>query len=270
MIADKLVGAFRRRLGFVYDRVRKPALKCCPICRLPEPTYKPLPDYHLQKMRDAGWPYGFDRFETLNIQEYQCPDCGASDRDRLCALYLNEVLADWQRRIAMVDFAPAKALSEWTRRTLVERGFNDSYRTADLWAEGVDDKVDITDLACYQSGTVDLFLCSHVLEHVADDRRAMRELHRILKSGGRGMLLVPLVRGLKEIDEDPTVTDVAERWRRFAQDDHVRLYSKREFLRRLREAGFVVREFGISHFGRRQFEAQAITESSVLYVVVKR
>ena len=46
------------------------------------------------------------------------------------------------------------------------------------------------------------------------------------------MLLVPVVLGIKEIDEDPTLTDVRERWRRFAQDDHLRLYSKCGFVQR--------------------------------------
>ena len=40
-----------------------------------------------------------------------------------------------------------------------------------------------------------------------------------------------------EIDEDPSVTDVAERWRRFGQDDHVRLYSKQGLLKKGRRGG---------------------------------
>ena len=170
----------------------------------------------------------------------------------------------------VVDFAPSRPLSEWFRGTIAARGLGDHYRTADLYAEGVDDRVDITDLACYPTGSVDLFLCSHVLEHVVDDRLAMRELRRILKPGGQGILLVPIVLGLDEVDEDPAVTDPTERWRRFGQDDHVRLYSRREFRRRLRETGFAVRELGIGHFGRRQFAAQGITKQSILYVTEKR
>jgi hypothetical protein len=34
----------------------------------------------------------------------------------------------------------------------------------------------------------------------------------------QGILVVPIVLSIDEIDEDPSVTDVAERWRRFGQD----------------------------------------------------
>ena len=45
---------------------------------------------------------------------------------------------------------------------------------------GVDDVVDITDMPMYADGSFDFFICSHVLEHVSDDRRALNELYRIL------------------------------------------------------------------------------------------
>ena len=169
--------------------------------------------------------------------------------------------------MTIVQFAPAKTLTDYIRRAMTKRRLGDSYRTADLYAEGVDDRADIADLSCYATASVDLFLCSHVLEHVADDRRAMRELRRILRPGGRGMLLVPVVLGIQEIDEDPTLTDVRERWRRFAQDDHVRLYSKCGFVQRLQEAGFAVHQLGCAHFGQQRFAHYAIRQQSVLYVV---
>jgi len=241
----------------------------CSVCGRAVDVFASLPESYFKTLQDAGWRYGFGRLEMLNIRRYICPHCGAADRDRLCALYLNDRLNSRKRPLAIVDFAPAKALSDFIRRTIASQGFGDNYRTADLYAEGVDDRVDITDLACYASDSVDLFLCSHVLEHVPDDRRAMRELHRILTPGGQGILLVPIVLGLEETDEDPEVTDPTERWRRFGQDDHVRLYAKRDFLKRLHETGFLVREWGIDQLGRWRFAEQAIAEQSVLYVVKK-
>ncbi|MGO9112924.1 MAG: methyltransferase domain-containing protein [Thermoguttaceae bacterium] len=269
MIAQSYVRGLRRRLAVAYNWVRSRAPQVCSVCSRQFESCQPLPDCHLKMLREAGWPYGFERFETLNIEEYMCPHCCAADRDRLCALYLNDYLTSQRRPLVIVDFAPTRPLSERIRRTIAIRGLGDSYRTADLYAEGVDDHVDITDLACYATGSVDLFLCSHVLEHVVDDRLAMRELQRILKPGGQGILLVPIVLGVEEVDEDPTVTDPTERWRRFGQNDHVRLYSRQEFLRRLHEAGFVVHELGIGHFGRRRFAEQAITKQSILYVAEK-
>ncbi len=82
--------------------------------------------------------------------------------------------------------------------------------------------------------------------------------------------MVPIVLSLDEIDEDPSVTDVGERWRRFGQDDHVRMYSKKGFLSRMRQAGFNVHQLGREHFGRDTFETYGITDQSVLYIVEKK
>ncbi|HET9787647.1 MAG TPA: hypothetical protein VFP47_10960, partial [Pyrinomonadaceae bacterium] len=40
--------------------------------------------------------------------------------------------------------------------------------------------------------------------------------------------------------EDPTATTDEQRIERFGQEDHVRLYSRRDYLQRLRAAGFNV------------------------------
>lgn len=87
----------------------------------------------------------------------------------------------------------------------------------------------------------DVVLCSHVLEHVPDDRKAMRELHRVLKPGGTGIILVPIERGRAATYEDPSITDPAERKKVYGQFDHVRIYGS-DYTERLRDAGFSVEE----------------------------
>ncbi len=98
----------------------------------------------------------------------------------------------------------------------------------------------------------------------------MSKIRYLQSSGGQGTLVVPIVLSLDEIDEDPSVTDVGERWRRFGQDDHVRMYSKKGFLSRMRQAGFNVHQLGREHFGRDTFETYGITDQSVLYIVEKK
>jgi SAM-dependent methyltransferase len=205
--------------------------------------------------------------ETFNEDQYSCPFCGACDRDRMYALYLNKYLAGASAQIRIVDFAPLKSLSQFIRRKLESLGGAHIYRTADLYDPQADDKVDLMDMKLYEEGEFDFFICSHVLEHVEDDRKALSELFRITRPGGWGIAMVPIALGLQDIDEDPRLTDESERWRRFGQNDHVRLYSKQGFLDRLVEAGFEVQQLGADYFGKASFEENAIDLGSVLYVV---
>jgi SAM-dependent methyltransferase len=115
---------------------------------------------------------------------------------------------------------------------------NLDYETADLDPEyDPDHVVDITDTGL-PGESYDVMLCSHVLEHVPDDRAAMREMFRLLRPGGWLVAQVPLYAGDTTV-EDPDCADPAERLRRFGQADHIRIYG-RDFYDRLREAGFEV------------------------------
>ena len=54
-------------------------------------------------------------------------------------------------------------------------------------------KMDITNIL-YEDNTFDSIWCNHVLEHVVDDQKAMRELLRVPKPGGWAILQVPILR----------------------------------------------------------------------------
>lgn len=241
----------------------------CSVCGRRVKEFLPLPEYLTENIKKHGFPY--KEPETCNVDQYSCPFCEASDRDRLYALYLSHGLPRSRSNgsLRILDFAPSAPLRVFIKGLIGNSVPEASYRTADLYAENVDDKVDITDLGAYGDETIDFFICSHVLEHVPDDRRAMRELYRILRNGGRGILMVPIVLDIAETDEDPTVTDVSERWRRFGQDDHVRQYSRADFIKRVEQAGFRVYQYGNAYFGERAFKEHGIAPGSILYVVEK-
>ncbi len=259
------LSALKLRAGSLFGKYR------CPVCYSRVSQFEPLPPLFDEEPRRHGWKYTIDESETCNAKHYLCPFCGAADRDRLYALYIREYFPgiDAREAIKIIDFAPSEALSAFILRLTSKLPQTFSYRTADLFMAGADDCVDITDMPLYPDNAVDFFICSHVLEHVVDDRKALRELHRILKLGGQGILVVPIVLTLEEIDEDPSVTDVNERWRRFGQDDHVRLYSKKGFLSRVQEAGFTVHALGRECFGSAVLKTHGITDQSVLYIVEK-
>lgn len=112
------------------------------------------------------------------------------------------------------------------------------YVTVDLLAPSVDVRADISSLP-FGVGAFDVVVCNHVLEHVADDRKSMAELRRIVRPGGTAIVMVPFQPDRVTI-EDPSITDPARRAEVFGQSDHVRLYG-RDYLERLEEAGFEVR-----------------------------
>lgn len=209
-----------------------------------------------------GCRYSLDDFETLNHRRYLCPVCGSADRDRLYKLYFDRFLPpDRVRRV--LEFAPSAPLAAYLRSRDDVR-----YRSADLMMAGVDDVVDITDMPLYPEGSFDFIVCSHVLEHVSDDGRALRELYRILAPGAAGIIMTP-VAPEGSFDEDSAVTDEGERWRRFGQGDHVRLYDSTTLCSRIRGSGLEVSALDSRTFGVEAFARHGIALGSVLYVVHK-
>ncbi|MBF0338741.1 MAG: DegT/DnrJ/EryC1/StrS family aminotransferase [Nitrospirae bacterium] len=226
---------------------------------------KPLPGHFPSEVEVRGRWYGLDDFETLNARDYLCPVCGASDRERLIALYIRERTRDLKGKASLLHFAPETALAMYLKDTGVF-----SYRSCDLFMVDADDRMDITNMSGYGDDTIDCFICSHVLEHVHDDRKALSELYRILKPGGWGIVLTPVLSGLADTYEDPSITSAQDRERHFGQADHVRLYAKADYIARLSGAGFAVSCLGVDHFGADTLRQAAITARSVLYVVEKR
>ncbi len=82
-------------------------------------------------------------------------------------------------------------------------------------------------------------ICNHVLEHIPDDRQAMKEMFRALKSGGTGVITVPIDEQIASTYEDFSITSPKDRKQHFGQWDHVRFYGL-DIESRLEEVGFEV------------------------------
>ncbi|NEU76747.1 SAM-dependent methyltransferase [Hassallia byssoidea VB512170] len=166
-------------------------------------------------------------------QNAECPKCFSLERHRLLWLYLQNHTNLLSEKLKVLHFAP-----EFQLYRLIRKLPNLDYITADLSAPRVMVNVDITDIQ-FEDNSFDVIICNHVLEHVTDDRKAMRELHRILRHNGWAILQVPLVGTQQETFEDPSVVSPEDRERLFGQKDHLRLYG-RDYKNRLEEAGFKV------------------------------
>lgn len=271
-VLDVMPSGLRRPLGHAVGRLRggrhaTPAValpRRCNLCRQ-DVTFRSLDPIFTTAMSEHGFPHPVSDFETMNYEEYACPSCGSTDRDRLYAIYLQEYLAARAGEdVDVLEIAPSPVLRKFLSRKPTVR-----YRCADLLMPNVDDQVDMTNMSCYPDGRFDFVICSHVLEHVDDDRKALAELRRILKPGGGAIVMTPVIDRPDVFDEDPSVTDPAERWRRFGQGDHVRLYSKRILVDRMSDAGFDVAQLGSAHFGVKKMVRHGIATKSVLYVLTR-
>lgn len=164
----------------------------------------------------------------------RCPRCWSAERHRVLWLFLERETDVLSAPLTVLHFAPESAIAA---RLAAQPNLD--YTSADLDPRAAMESMDITDIP-RADATIDVVLVSHVLEHIPDDRKALRELHRILRPGGKAILQHPIDYDRDETYEDWTITTPEGRRRAFMQEDHVRIYG-RDFGERLAGAGFEVR-----------------------------
>jgi SAM-dependent methyltransferase len=157
-----------------------------------------------------------------------CPRCDSSERHRFSYLILKDRLPAYGESV--LHFAPEPGVEKWLR------SFAHTYLSVDIASPRAMRHMDITALDLPDQ-TFSLLFCSHVLEHIEDDRAAIRELFRVLKPGGLAVIMVP-IRGATSY-EDPTITAPEQRLQHFHQEDHVRFYGL-DIVERLQAEGFSV------------------------------
>lgn len=193
----------------------------CPICGA-----------HYRKFMPYGYTDAGSRENAL------CPSCLSLERHRLLWLWLQKHSDLFETRPRILHIAPEVCLMRRFRK--LYKGCDEEYITADLESPLADLKMDIQAIPLADQ-SVDVIFCNHILEHVADDRLAMREMYRVMRDGGWGIMLSPVDLNLDKTFEDDSITDPEERTRIFGQYDHRRNYG-RDYADRLREAGFEVEE----------------------------
>lgn len=192
---------------------KKPATLQCPLC---------------ESAVEAFLPFGLTK--RVNAK---CPNCGALERHRLFWCYVKAFtnLFDGNPK-SLLHVAPEQILAD---KLLAIPGVD--YLSADLDSPRAMVKMDLTDIQ-YPEGTWDVILCSHVLEHIPDDRKAMSEMYRTLKPGGWLIVQVPTYGDTTY--EDWSITTEEGRLAAFHQKDHVRKYGT-DIVERLQGAGFSVK-----------------------------
>lgn len=163
----------------------------------------------------------------------QCPRCLSRERHRLLKLWVDSH-SDAVKGKTVLHFAPEPSISMFLEELAGE------YVTADLDPNYGQIVINIEEMAL-PDGFADVVVALHVLEHV-DDRKALQELHRVLRPGGLAIIMAPIVEGWDATYEDSTILTAKGRAAHFGQWDHVRYYG-RDLRDRVRGAGFALAEF---------------------------
>ncbi len=226
----------KRLLKFIINRVPRPLMqrlaswilplvgllyvgrgKKCPICGVE---------------RRGFLPYGY----VTSRSNALCPNCLSLERHRLLWLYLERECDIDSGAATILHIAPEVSLIGKFNK--IYRKNSNRYVTADLESPLAKIHFDVEQIPL-ENNYADVIICNHLLEHVSDDRAAMRELYRVMKSGGWGVMMCPVEYDRPTTFEDDTITDKKERSRIFGQYDHRRIYGL-DYADRLREAGFKV------------------------------
>lgn len=177
-----------------------------------------------------------------------CPNCGSQVRHRLLVAILDGISslpnlneAHLLKGKKILHFAPERQLRHRIQRASAY------YVSTDYDRGDVDLKLNMSDMPAIADNSFDVVIACDVLEHVPDDRAAIRELHRILKPHGFAIITAPQKDSPALTDEDPAITSPEERTKRFGQKDHLRIFGD-DLKERFESAGFSVNTVNASVF----------------------
>lgn len=213
----------------------------CPVCNAEFPAYLPFSVRPKPPRPNA-----------------RCPKCGALERHRALALLMQKL--DWHKEnMRVLHFAPER---------IFYRLFS-SFKDIEYWPVdlnpkmfGVKKAVDITNIT-FDDNFFDLIMCTHVLEHIPDDKKAMSELYRVLKPGGIALLNVPM-RNTPATLENPEYNTPELRLKYYGQADHVRYYGL-DFPDRLSSVGFRVQRFVFEDMGDKTLNKYGLKKTEKIF-----
>jgi len=209
----------------------------------------------------CGWEG--NEFKPTGVKKRKnakCPQCSAVERHRIFYLFLRDYLPK-NKPIKLLHFAPEPSIAN-----LFQSYKNIEYLSADIDPEKAMVVEDILNLS-FMDNIFDYIFCSHVLEHIPDDIKAMSELCRILKPGGMAIISVP-VYNIDRTYENPSITLPQERIEHFGQHDHVRKYGP-DIIDRLRKVFQNVEEMHYINTISKKNIKKYVLKDRILYLCSK-
>ena len=192
-----------------------------------------------------------------------CPHCLSKNRERLLKAVIAEHLPIKEKTI--LHFSPERNLYHWlTQQALI--------KTVDIapgFYRDIDPQISFADATSlsFADNSFDAVIANHILEHIPDDKKAMREIFRVLRPQGIAILQVPYSETLTTTIEEPDIADPDRQAALFGQKDHVRIYALSDYVKRLEAAGFRVRLLGPKTLSA--FRTYAIQENETVILCHK-
>ena len=169
-------------------------------------------------------------------QNILCPYCLSTARERLIIGLLKADFKIAGKKI--LHFSPEKNIYNFIKT-------NNEVISADiepLFYKLIDSKIKNEDAIrlTFSTNSFDVIIANHIMEHIPDDAKAMAEIYRVLKPGGRAILQVPYSVKIANTIEEPQISNAKKQAALFGQKDHVRIYLLNDYVNRLKLAGFDV------------------------------
>ena len=145
-----------------------------------KPTFKAVRQFFYRARFEGGEYFcpvcnkSVRRFKQLPYGDTRCFSCGSDERHRL-------VYSFFKRRTDLLDGKQKHMLHVAPEPQFIpifEKFLGPGYVTGELLNRHVTVQLDITNIQ-FPDAFFDVIYCSHVLEHVPEDRKAMREFHRV-------------------------------------------------------------------------------------------
>jgi predicted SAM-dependent methyltransferase len=173
----------------------------------------------------------FNPFNKKNNRS--CPSCESLERHRFVHFLLNKSNINFEKTL---HIAPEKQLNKLFRSISKQYICGDinpkRYRIPNVI------QLDVTNIPF--KNEFELVFASHILEHIIEDRKAIKEIYNALVFNGRFITLIPQKLTLKTTYEDNSIVTEKDRITHFGQKDHVRWYGL-DFSQRLKDAGFYIK-----------------------------
>jgi SAM-dependent methyltransferase len=163
----------------------------------------------------------------------ECPYCGSLERVRNLLFYIKNETGLLTGKVRLLHFAP-----EWCLAPVLRKNVNLDYIAADINPNLADYRVDIMDIP-FPGESFDYIICFHVLGHVPDEKKAIEEMFRVLKSTGTALIGTIIDLNNPHTFETNEADTSQKRLQYYSEPDLLRLHGT-DFNRRLMQGGFKV------------------------------